>query len=50
MNRDFPLENSTGFPLCKRGIEGDFCIRAVFKSPLPPFFKGGNARCGEIYS
>jgi len=30
------------FPLCKRGIEGDFCICAKLKSPLPPFFKGGN--------
>ena len=27
------------FPLCKRGIEGDF---ATVKSPLPPFYKGGD--------
>jgi hypothetical protein len=30
------------FPLCKRGSEGDFCICEMLKSPLAPFFKGGN--------
>ncbi len=37
------------FPLCKRGIEGDFLHQSrstslrsrLGKSPLPPFFKGG---------
>ena len=42
INPDNPLENSTCFPLCKRGIEGDFCIRATSESPSPPFSKGGN--------
>src|SRR3990172_9592507 len=49
-NRDFPLENSTGFPLWKRGIEGDFISMRRSNPPYPPFFKGGNARCNQIYA
>jgi len=37
-----PLANLTRLPLCKRGIEGDFCIRATSKSPLTPLFQRGN--------
>ena len=31
--------NLTRFPLCKRGIEGDFGIREMFKSPLAPLLQ-----------
>jgi hypothetical protein len=30
MNQNNPWKNATHFPLFKRGIEGDFCIRAAF--------------------
>ncbi len=40
-SRDFPLGNLAGFPLCKRGIEGDFHVRVTFKSPLTPLFQRG---------
>lgn len=38
---DNPLGNLTGFPLCKRGIEGDFCVPATLKSPLAPLLQRG---------
>jgi hypothetical protein len=45
MNPDYPLENSAGLPLCKRGIEGDFSgggySGAVKIPPRPTFAKGG---------
>jgi len=45
-----PLKNSNRFPLCKRGIEGDFYIRATIKSPpRPPFAKGGMLRYSQTY-
>jgi peptide-methionine (S)-S-oxide reductase len=36
---DNPLGNLTSIPLCKRGTEGDFCVPATLKSPLPPLFQ-----------
>ena len=38
---DNPLGNLTGLPLCKRGIEGDFCVPATLKSPLAPLLQRG---------
>jgi hypothetical protein len=38
------LENSTCFPLCKRGIEGDLAVPelvATVKSPLAPLLQRG---------
>ena len=38
------LENSTGLPLCKRGIEGDLAgpeLAATVKSPLAPLLQRG---------
>ncbi len=32
---------SASRPLCKRGMEGDFCIPATLKSPLAPLFQSG---------
>jgi hypothetical protein len=37
MNPNNPLKNSTGLPLCKRGIEGDLAVLKfadIIKSPL----------------
>ena len=37
------ISKQTNFPLCKRGIEGDFFMDAniKFKSPLAPLFLSG---------
>jgi hypothetical protein len=40
-NPNNPLKNSTCFPLCKRGIKGDFCISATSQSPLTPLLQRG---------
>jgi hypothetical protein len=44
MNPDYPLENSAGLPLYKRGIEGDLAVpelATAFKSPLAPLLQRG---------
>jgi hypothetical protein len=40
-NKNNPIGNAVHFPLCKRGIEGDFCTRMKFKSPLTPLLQRG---------
>jgi hypothetical protein len=36
-----PSGNTICLPLCKRGIEGDFCNCSEFKSPLAPLSQRG---------
>ena len=45
MNQNIPLKKFTTFPLCKRGIEGDFCFNAKCKSPLAPPLQRGECLC-----
>ena len=46
----FSIRKFNWLPPLEKGDRWGFYIHATFKSPLPPFFKGGNARCNQIYA